>query len=75
MAVLKLVTRSARRTRLRAAGFRVESGGGKKSSVITATKDYNGMPASKWKAAILKDVEERFGPLPDDLVDVTEAAW
>lgn len=37
--------------------------------------DYNGMPAGEWKASILKDVEERFGPLPDDLVDFTDAAW
>ncbi|MCS4089641.1 hypothetical protein [Rhizobium sp. BK176] len=28
-----------------------------------------------WKQAIRKDVEERFGPIPDDLVPAGEAAW
>lgn len=75
MTVLKLVTGLPRRTRLRDPRFQVKSGVSKKSSVITAKKDYNGMPASEWKAAVMKDVAERFGPIPSDLVDVTEAAW
>jgi len=28
-----------------------------------------------WKAAVRKDVEDRFGPTPDDLVPVGEVGW
>ena len=38
-------------------------------------EDYNGMPLEKWKVALIKDVEERFGPTPDDLVSAGEAGW
>lgn len=39
------------------------------------TDDYNGMPLDAWKKALAKDVEERFGPTPDDLVPAGEAGW
>jgi hypothetical protein len=37
--------------------------------------DYNGMPLEKWKAALEKDVEERFGSTPDDLVSAGKPGW
>ncbi|TBZ35092.1 hypothetical protein E0H47_25465 [Rhizobium leguminosarum bv. viciae] len=37
--------------------------------------DYNGMELEEWKAALRKDVAERFGPVPDNLVSAGEAGW
>ena len=37
--------------------------------------DYNGMSLEEWKAALVKDVEERFGPTPDNLVSAGKAGW
>lgn len=37
--------------------------------------DYNGMDLEEWKAAIRRDVEQRFGPMPDDLRPACEPGW
>lgn len=37
--------------------------------------EYNGMPLDEWKEALKKDVEERFGSIPNDLVATSEAGW
>ncbi|RVO55122.1 hypothetical protein CN090_04165 [Sinorhizobium meliloti] len=37
--------------------------------------DYNGMPLEEWKAVLRKDVAERFGPTPDDLVPAGDEAF
>jgi hypothetical protein len=37
--------------------------------------DYGSIPFDEWKGMIRKDVEERFGPIPSDLVPVGEAGW
>jgi hypothetical protein len=37
--------------------------------------DYGGMPLDEWKAALKKDVEDRFGPIPKDLKPAGEAGW
>jgi hypothetical protein len=37
--------------------------------------DYNGMELEEWVAALRRDMAERFGPLPDNLVSAGEAGW
>lgn len=42
---------------------------------IADVDDYNGMSLEEWKVALMKDVEERFGPTPDNLVSAGDACW
>ena len=74
MAVLKLKSAPARKSHWREKSMRVV---GKKrpAKVMAVERDYNGLSSSEWKAALLKDVEDRFGPLPSDLVPVGSAGW
>ncbi|WP_395517447.1 hypothetical protein [Pseudorhizobium flavum] len=78
MAVRKLVTQYRTR-RPKADGRGVEVSQLRdariKAKVAKAQHDYNGMPLDKWKTALKKDVEARFGPTPDDLVPAGESGW
>ncbi|MCJ8507528.1 hypothetical protein MUU53_06325 [Rhizobium lemnae] len=51
------------------------NGEGQIAGSVSDFDDYNGMPLSEWKSALHKDVEERFGPAPDDLRPVGDAGW
>ncbi len=39
------------------------------------SSDYSGIEIDEWKAAIRKDVEDRFGPEPDNLNPVGKPGW
>lgn len=39
------------------------------------SSDYNGIEIDEWKAAIRKDVEDRFGPEPNNLIPVGKPGW
>lgn len=39
------------------------------------SSDYNGIEIDEWKAAIRKDVEDCFGPEPDNLISVGKPGW
>lgn len=73
MTVLKLTTRLPRGVRLRSREVKVRDR--KVVTVIAAKNDYNGMSSEAWKVALLKDVSERFGSTPADLIPVGEAGW
>lgn len=40
-----------------------------------ACADYNNMTLDEWRAALGADLEDRFGPVPRDLVPVGKAGW
>lgn len=40
-----------------------------------ACADYNNMALDEWRAALSADLEDRFGPVPRDLVPVGKAGW
>lgn len=46
-----------------------------KATAAAGENDYNGMPLDEWKTALKKDVDERFGPVPDNLIPTGEAGW
>lgn len=50
-----------------------DDGGG--SPIFNPADDYNGMGIEEWKAALMQDVQDRFGPTPDDLMAASEAGW
>lgn len=50
-------------------------GRGVDSESVPSEPDYNGMPLEAWKAALKKDVETRFGPTPNDLVQAGKSGW
>lgn len=37
--------------------------------------EYCGIPIEDWKLGLRKDLEERFGPTPDDLKPTGEPGW
>ncbi len=40
-----------------------------------ASDDYGGLDLDDWSAALEQDVIERYGPLPDNLVQVGKSGW
>jgi hypothetical protein len=77
MAVAARANRTTRGTHRHVAKrARAESCGAKVAARSSAeVDDYNGMELEEWKAALRKDVAERFGPTPDNLVSAGEAGW
>ncbi|SIP91847.1 hypothetical protein SAMN05880582_10115 [Rhizobium sp. RU20A] len=69
--------RNARETRPSSGDSKLQASA--KSSVASAgcadDDDYTDMSLATWKASLDKDVEERFGPTPDELVPTGKAGW